>query len=269
MESTDNGLSPWFGGNQKPWEPGVYEVRLIRGTAVRYANWNGEFWSFMASSSDHARAFASLRSIWLKVEEFQWRGIGTPPVLTMRTLTPAEREALAAAFRDSAAATGRIEIEPDGAVHVTGDATITCNLGAPPGQPAQRGSGGGAGSACTQMAVGSRSADVAGARLVEQYGPPSRETVDFLLRHVAADRPHPPHRLTTGTGIGPRWITETLDEAIARVPALAPFRKGDIERTLPMVMNLVDTRRGYMLLQVMLRTREPAIFIFRRTQVAA
>ncbi len=66
----------WFGGQVKPWEPGVYERRSnLTGDDVWLSKWTGTKWMLNGSSVGAAAKSRSRRSY----QSIPWRGLANPP----------------------------------------------------------------------------------------------------------------------------------------------------------------------------------------------
>lgn len=74
----DQELTGWFElSEQKPWEPGVYEVNSFLGGDV-YSYWDGEKFKYIAMSKE--RAFLGRHSQTFRIEsEIKWRGLSSDP----------------------------------------------------------------------------------------------------------------------------------------------------------------------------------------------
>lgn len=80
-----------------------------------------------------------------------------------------------------------------------------------------------------------------------------------------------PAPVTPPLPVRPRYVQETLREAIARVPALGPLSRKPADENAAAMFELVDTMPGYSLVQAVpdqpsafgLRPVE-AVFVFRR-----
>lgn len=74
----DQELTGWFDlSEQKPWEPGVYEVNSFLGGDV-YSYWDGEKFKYIAMSKE--KAFLGRHSQTFRIEsEIKWRGLSSDP----------------------------------------------------------------------------------------------------------------------------------------------------------------------------------------------
>ena len=69
-------LSPWFSGDQRPWEPGVYHRRHpLNNLRTVYSKWNGNYWCMYAEDV----ATANDCDYQSRHQDLPWRGLAEKP----------------------------------------------------------------------------------------------------------------------------------------------------------------------------------------------
>jgi hypothetical protein len=74
---TTQNLTDWFNlSEQKPWEPGAYEVDLGGGPDKDFSYWDGSDWGFISQSPLHAE---SRDEGYTNCTVLRWRGLSSDP----------------------------------------------------------------------------------------------------------------------------------------------------------------------------------------------